>query len=208
MKRIIVLVGLGAFAVAAVLTALVLFNRPGPRDKASVSCPIYFSGPLAKLIPGDHVASSWQVYRYDGEKGTANVTVSASPLSTPTRPYSCRLDIDRAPETPGKGSDWRIGHVIKPDGFRGKAVRYRVAIKSEQAIRLDNGQIYAYDGFKVVGASTPLLTQDWRTYEATIQVHPAATTFEVWFRLLLDQGTVKPGKGTVYFVPELDIEGG
>jgi len=207
-KRTLALGGSIALVIAAIWIGIALMDQPSQRDKDTVSCPVYFFGTLSQTIPGDHLTSRWKIYSYDGEKGTAKVTVSASPLSTPARPSSCRLDIERAPETPGKASDWRVGHVIKPDSFRGKTVRYRVAIKSEQDILLDSGQIYVYDGVNAIAAPTPRLTQEWRTYEVTFKVDPAATTFELWFRLLLDKGTVKPGKGTVYFVPEVEIQGG
>jgi hypothetical protein len=168
-----------------------------------VNCPIYFTGPINKFLPKDHQANRWQVYRFDGGKGTAEVKVSTSTTSIPSRSQSCQLVIERAPETPGVASDWRIGHTIKPDGLRGKTVRYRVAIKTDREMRLDTGMIYMYDGSKVLGAAIPRLTPEWQTFEVTISVDPAATTFEVWLRLLLDKGTVQPGSGTLYFVPEV-----
>lgn len=207
MKRMFVLVGSSAVVVVAVLIGIALMNRTESpdkdMDKGIANCPIYFTGPINNVLPKDHVANRWQIYRFDGEKGTAEVKASTSTTSIPSRSQSCQLVITRAPETPSKGADWRIGHTIKPDGLRGKTVRYRVAIKTDREMRLDTGQIYMYDGFKVLGAAIPHLTPEWQTFEATISVDPAATTFEVWLRLLLDKGTVQPGSGTLYFVPEV-----
>lgn len=205
MRKALLIVGSSAVVVAALLVGFAL--RFEPPDEGAVSCPTYFSGPIGDILPKDHVTSQWRVYRYEGEKGTANVKVSVSTTSIPARPNSCKLDISRAPETPSKGADWRVGHTIKPNGLRGKTVRYRVAIKTDREMRLDTGQIYMYDGFKVLGAAIPRLTPEWQTLEATIRVDPAATTFEVWLRLLLDKGTVQPGSGTLYFVPEVEIQG-
>ena len=188
------------------LAGLVFWNRTAPPDRGAVSCPIYFSGDL-KAIPPGHVASRWQIYRFEGEQGTADVAAGPSTVSTHERPYSCALDIARAPTAPGKGADWRIGHAVKPDGLRGKTVRLRVAIKANRDLQFDTGQVYAYDGVQVAGTSAQRIAKNWQTFEATIKVDPAATTFEVWLRLLLDKGTVNPGQGKLYFVPEVDIGG-
>jgi hypothetical protein len=201
MKKVLLTVGSSAVVVAVLLVWFVLHIEPP--DEGAVSCPIYFSGSIGDILPKTHATSQWQVYRYEGEKGTANVKVSVSTTSIPARPNSCKLDISRAPETPSKGADWRIGHIIKPDSLRGKTVRYRVAIKTDREMRLDTGMIYMYDGVKVLGTAIPHLTSEWQTFEVTISVDPAATTFEVWLRLLLDKGTVQPGSGTLYFVPEV-----
>jgi hypothetical protein len=206
MKRTLVLVLSGVATAVVVLVGFLLFSQPVALDKDAVSCPIYFGAAAANALPKDHIASRWQIYRFEGEKGTANVKVEASTSSTPARAYSCQLLISRAPDAPGKASDWRIGHIMNPVGFQGKKVRYRVAIKADREMRLDTAQIYAYDGSKVLGAATPLLSPNWQVFETAISVDPAATTFEVWFRLLLDKGTVIPGAGNIYFVPEIEIQ--
>ncbi len=206
MRKVLLIVGSSA-VVIAVITVLLNLTAPPDRidslDMGIVNCPIYFTGPINKVLPENDKTNRWQVYRFDGGKGTAEVKVSTSTTSIPSRSQSCQLMIERAPETPGMASDWRIGHTVNPDGLRGKTVRYRVAIKTDREMRLDTGQIYLYDGVKVLSTAIPHLTPEWQTFEATISIDPAATAFEVWLRLLLNKGTVQPGSGTLYFVPEV-----
>jgi hypothetical protein len=136
------------------------------------------------------------------------VEVSTSTTAALSKQFSCQLSILRAPDIAGRGADWRIGHIVKPDGFRGKTIRYRVTIKTNGEMWLDTGTVYVYDGFKVYGVASQQFTSRWKTFEVTAPVDPKATTVEIWFRLLLGQGTVQPSSGVIYFIPEIELLAG
>lgn len=205
MRRLLPMVAVGAVVVGAIFIDLSTLEPPVIPPGGIVNCPAYFDDAATTLLPQKHPASRWEVYAEDGVAGTGKVKVTASPLSTDSMPYSCELKIISAPYRPGKGADWRIGHAIKPDGFRGRNIEFRVAIRSEPDITLDNGQVYVYDGANVSGAAVASLTSQWKVLSVRTQINPAADVFELWFRLLIDSGTVRPSAGTIYFVPQLKI---
>jgi hypothetical protein len=208
MKQVVIIAVVVVLIAAAITIDLALHDQPETGDSGLVGCPMYFEKSAADALPANHVSSQWQVYREHGTAGTAVVKVSTSTTATLSKQFSCQLSILRAPHMAGSGADWRIGHVVNPDGFRGKTVRYRAAIKADREMQLDTTQLYAYDGVKVPGAEIRKLTAEWQTFEVTFPVDPKATTFEVWFRLLIGHGTVRPGSGTLYFVPEIEIQAG
>ena len=208
MKKVLVLIGTGAIvAFGALLVALLLRPRaPLTGDQGNVTCPIYFSSDAAKLLPEELAGGRWQIYSFDAGTGTAHVKVAPSTISTSARSHSCELTLLRAPETPGKGADWRMGRRLSPERFIGKNVRFRVAIKADRNVGLDTSQIYITDGQKVMGAGISQLTPEWRVFEASMVLGPDAIALEVWMRLLLDRGTVVPGSAKIYLVPEVEVQ--
>jgi hypothetical protein len=119
---------------------------------------------------------------------------------------ACELTIDAAPETPSvRPVDWRIGHPMgAPSALRGRIVRYTVRIRASAPTTLSTGEIYVYDGVRMSTAPARVLTPEWRTITVAHTVSPDASRLEVWFRIVLGHGTVRPVGARVYFTATVD----
>ena len=206
MKRGLIVMAAVAGVVVLGLAGLLLFTRSEPPTTGLVDCPIYVSRPLAERLGLGSRPEPWEIYSYEGEGGTARVKVEPSSTVPPGGvSRSCRLKILWAPEKPGKASDWRIGQVFRNhERLRGRVVTFRVLMKGSTEFRFDTAQIYIYDGVKVDGAPIKRVTPDWEVIRASTRLDPGATTFQVWVRLLLDRGTVRPGSGQLFFIANVE----
>ena len=171
-------------------------------------CPLYIAESLRQHTDPADAADPWTVYSNDGARadGAPKVTVKSSSVSPGSwAPKSCQLKIASAPEAPGKGADWRMGHAFgNPAAARGRTVTFRAQLKGDRDLRFDSAYIYIWDGVGWTTAPISRVTQDWQTVQARHTLDPNATAFEVWIRLVFDAGTIRPGKGTLYFVANVE----
>jgi hypothetical protein len=113
----------------------------------------------------------------------------------------CELTIDAAPATPSVGPvDWRIGHPIgSPMGSTSGTVRYTVRARATAPMTLSTGSVYVYDGIRMSEVPVTGLTRDWRLFTVDHTLSPGASRLEVWFRLVVGHGTVRPLGERIYF---------
>lgn len=204
-RSALLVLGVAVVIVAGVLTWVVAGRWGGdPR------CPLYVAEALAKSVGVDDPGDPWTVYAFDGAKagGAPKIEARASSVSPRSeRPRSCKLAIASAPQSPGKGADWRIGHAFRnPAAVRGRTVTFRVHMKADRPLEFDSAYIYIWDGLGWATAPFTKVSTDWQAVQAKLRLSPNATAFDVWIRLLFDTGTIRPGDGTLYFVAEVEGE--
>ena len=201
----VLVVGILVVVVAAIVGWVVMGRRnEDPR------CPLYVTEALARRVGVDDPGDPWTIYAYDGASpgGAPKVQARASSVSPGSeRPRSCGLVIASAPQTSGKGADWRIGHVFKkPEAMRGRTVTFRVLLRTDRPMEFDSAYIYIWDGLGWAMTPFTRVTTEWQTLQAKLTLSSSATAFEVWIRLLFDTGTIRPAEGALYFVADVDGE--
>jgi len=201
--------------VVIALAFLILFDD-SPEQQVSVpsapgvNCPLRLSPRVAALIADDHLVDWWSIYRFDGTTRAPSVAVGITEDEVPDSSVeaSCVLRIRSAPETPGTGVDWRMGHTIQnADQLRGKKMVFRVRVKSDRKVSFDRGAVYMYDGEgPPPGKTLGDVVDNWKTFKIRHKVADDAEFLELWIRLLIDTGTIVPGKATLFFDAELDLD--
>lgn len=200
--------------VVIALAFLILFDD-SPEQQVSVpsapgvNCPLRLSPDVAALLADDYLEDWWSIYRFDGTTQAPSVAVGITEDEVPDSSVeaSCVLRIRSAPETPGEGVDWRIGHTIQNvEQLRGKEVVFRVRVKSDREVTFNRGAVYMYDGSgPPPGETLGTVVDDWKTFNIRHKIVDNAPSLEMWVRLLIGTGTVVPGKATLYFDAELDL---
>ena len=173
-------------------------------------CPLQVSDGLAKALGKRFDPELWTIYRHDGETRAPVVRVrrNTSDLPDPQTAAVCELKIVSAPQRPEKALDWRIGNVTEnPMALRGKTVTYRITYKASAPVDLDTGSFYLYDGKNVAGVPFTRAGTEWQTATVTKVIDQDATAFEVWVRLLIDKGTIKPAGVTLYLSAAVEVDG-
>ena len=171
-------------------------------------CPVRVSSAVLSRLTPSRPTQTWLVNSY---RTTLDPPIAIGVRTT--RPHSgdtdevCELAIEAAPETPSvRPVDWRIGYPMgSPTGLRGRTVRYTVRIRASTPVALSTGEVYVYDGARTSVAPVTALTREWRTVTVAHTLAPDASRLEVWFRVVLGHGTVRPVGGRIYFNATVDL---
>jgi hypothetical protein len=174
----------------------------------SEQCPVHVAGAVLSRLTPPRPSRLWVVtsYRTTLDPPTA-IRVRSMRLQDRDVDEACELTIDAAPETPSVRSvDWRMGHPMgAPAALRGRTVLYTVRVRASAPMTLSAAEIYVYDGARTSGAPARVLTREWRTITVAHTVSPDASRLEVWFRIVLGQGIVRPLGERVYFKATVDL---
>lgn len=167
-------------------------------------CPVAVAPEIAKAAGHSYAPGVWVINSQDGTVPAPKVEVATDKsVSAPgIEGASCKLSYSAA--TSGHGLDWRIGHIFDDvSALRGRTVTFRFVAKADRPVSLDTGTAYLYDGQRVNGVTVSKLDQAWQEFVIVHAVPQNATRLELWFRLLLDRGSLEPGQGTIHFAAAL-----
>jgi len=174
----------------------------------AVQCPVRVGSALLPLLASPHPSRQWIVV---SDRTTLDPPIAVRVRATrpPGRDVeeACELKIGAAPETPSARSvDWRIGHSMGPPGtLRGRTIRYTVRARANAPVALNTGMVYVYDGVRTSSAPLTILSREWRTIIVEHSLSLDSSRLEVWFRLVLGHGTVRPIGGQVFFTATVDL---
>lgn len=173
-------------------------------DFEPASCPFQIGAGLETIKVNK--PDRWFVYRYEGS-GAPDVTIdSASASADQSGPSEwCTLNVTNAPTESGRGVDWRLGHIFEVSDLRGKTLTFSADMKADRPTKMTSARLYTYDGARVSETVLPGLTTEWETFELTVDIPADASTFQTWFRLAFDDGTVTPGETSIQFAPRIEV---
>ncbi len=178
-----------------------------PIDEWTRICPIELDNVLKKSAERVHRNEEWEIYTYGASGPPPDVAVL--PIREEmdgARKLVCQLTLSRVPDTPERGADWRVGYILTDaSGLFGRNVEFRLKIRGDRAFELDRASAYIYDGVGVAGIAIPHITTDWQEVRVTKQIATGAQRLEFWFRILFDDGTVRPPVGTIDFDASADL---
>lgn len=139
----------------------------------------------------------WAVVESDGEGTAPKVAVRHAEVRSQAGQMvpACILEVTELPLPPFAGLDWRIGHRLAlPAELRGRTGRavFTLDLSADHAAGLPSGSIYLYAGG--TPATVPLgeVQPDWRPIRVEMELDPAATFVEVWYRLAFQGGIDAP----------------
>ena len=171
-------------------------------------CPITVSKPLLSRLTPAQPNPLWIVasYRTTSDPPIA-IGVRTAQSQDGGQEEACELAIEAAPETPSTRSvDWRIGHPMgSPAALRGRPIRYTVRVRATAPVTMSTGEIYVHDGVRTSVAPLTLVTPEWRAVTLEHAISPEASRLELWFRVVLGQGTVRPLGERIYFTASVDL---
>jgi len=208
--RKLLLILLPAVTIGLIAAYFIISDDRSDLAEGPSECPLQVSDGLATALGAGFNRDRWTVYRYDAETRAPVVRVrrNTSDVPDPQTAAVCELKIVSAPQRPEKALDWRIGNVTEnPMALRGKTVTYRITYKASAPVDLDTGSFYLYDGKNVAGVPFTRAGTEWQTATVTKVIDQDATTFEVWVRLLIDKGTIKPADVTLYLSAAVEVDG-
>lgn len=184
----------------ATLALLLLTDQPvNTSRRPIVTCPVEAKSDFAKGF-----GNKWLIWAEDGNVKAPVVQVDQSKSAADGTPFGSVCELTFKAHEPGQGIDWRIGNIAPNAApFRGKMVQYRFWVKSSLPVELNTGTAYFYDGKTIAGKSVSKIDQNWRQIEITGPVAQDAESFEIWFRLALGEGTIRPESGKIYFAAEV-----
>jgi hypothetical protein len=209
----------GVIVASGVLLTIRLHMAPPPPPAASgraspagaatesirfAKCPLDIAPDIASSLGVDRDTGSgvtFRIYEYQTTSPHPHVTVSLSRNIDGEigKAAVCELQYSNGREAPGPSVDWRIGAVMAVTRQRhGKPVRVTYRLKADRPIVANTAEVYVYDGARVERVLVGFLRPEWSTYVIRTRISPTATNLEIWFRLILGSGTVKPPEGSVY----------
>ena len=172
-------------------------------DFTPTSCPLQVGDSLDGIEINR--PDRWFVYRFEGS-GAPNVdikrTVTAESSDGPSE--WCALNVTNAPTDAGRGVDWRVGHIFEVADLRGETVTFSADLRADRPTKLSSARLYTNDGSHVAETVIDQIGEDWERHELTVDIPPDAATFQIWFRLIFDDGTVSPGDVEISFAPRLE----
>ena len=207
MKRVLILVSIPALLVVTGLALVLLFDD-APLTPSAPVCGLSTSTELADAIPGSPSDAKWSIYSYDGTTFAPRILIREKTYTNIPGAGSlkgCDLEIRSLPSPDSRGLDWRIGYLdANLDPLKGKAVRARFYLKSDEAAELGSGSVYIYDGKTVVATTVQRITRNWSEFQVDHLMPADAENFEIWFRLLIDKPAVSPATNNISLAASLE----
>lgn len=194
-----ILVGLGTVARYGFFE---LPPAPFSAIEGEKECPIDIDPTLMNIIKGSHHPNEWEMFSYGGRAPTPviDVTPSVAVVDGVERP-ACALTFVNVPTVPGKGADWRLGHVIQNvEGMSEQTTTFRILVRGSQKFTLNRGSLYIYDGSTVTGTAITEIGTAWKEIIVAKNLRKGARRVEFWIRLVFDDGVVIPNEGMITFV--------
>lgn len=164
-------------------------------------CKLDLDEALRREIGAETDNTEWIRYLYPNEDLAPKVDFVVG-----TGEGDCGLKVVSAPQTAQSGLDWRIGKKFSvTPALQGKKLIFSVKIKATAPVAFDTSRAYTYNGVVVKESAIDKVGPEWKVYETEISLDQNVSSGEVWYRLLLDNGTVVPAGETIYIQPSLRL---